>query len=312
MVAVIDLFSKRKKRAEQTSEQDIYTYDTVPVSLRIQIIHIWRDLFGVIGPYSGSGVTQRWEFLHNSMAREKAIFVLAQSGYFDQRCSEWFVKTATDEDAIDMIELSFRLAVFEHEETEEWKLTNEGVKVRAQDAIDELNERFREHGVGYQFEEGNLVRLDNLYVHSEVVKPALTVLSQASFQKANEDFLLAHKNYREGRHKDCIVAAQRSFESTLKTVCEQQGWPFKPGDRVSELVTVVRNHGLFPDYLNRGFDTYVALLKTGLPDVRNNAGGHGEAPNAPSVPPYIAAYALHTTATNIVMVVDAANAASSR
>jgi hypothetical protein len=47
------------------------------------------------------------------------------------------------------------------------------------------------------------------------------------------------------------------------------------------------------------------MLKTGLPGVRNNAGGHGEAPDAPAVPPYIASYALHMTATNILMVMDA-------
>ena len=48
------------------------------------------------------------------------------------------------------------------------------------------------------------------------------------------------------------------------------------------------------------------MLKTGLPGVRNNAGGHGEAPDARAVPPpYIASYALYMTATNILMVMDA-------
>jgi hypothetical protein len=55
-------------------------------------------------------------------------------------------------------------------------------------------------------------------------------------------------------------------------------------------------------------DTYVALLKTGLPDLRNNAGGHGEAPKAPAVPGYIAAYALHMTATNVVLLIEAMKA----
>jgi hypothetical protein len=42
-----------------------------------------------------------------------------------------------------------------------------------------------------------------------------------------------------------------------------------------------------------------------LPGVRNHAGGHGEEPAAPPVPDYIAGYALHLSAANIVMAVAA-------
>jgi hypothetical protein len=87
-----------------------------------------------------------------------------------------------------------------------------------------------------------------------------------------------------------------------------KNWEFKTGDRASELITRVRQHGLFPDYLDKGLDSYIAMLKTGLPGVRNNAGGHGQDPRAPVVPPYIASYALHMTATNIVMAVEAMKA----
>ncbi|HEV2545752.1 MAG TPA: hypothetical protein VGU20_00285 [Stellaceae bacterium] len=52
-------------------------------------------------------------------------------------------------------------------------------------------------------------------------------------------------------------------------------------------------------------DTYIAMLKTGLPEVRNNAGGHGDDPTAPAVPLYIASYAIHLTAANIVLAMSA-------
>jgi hypothetical protein len=47
------------------------------------------------------------------------------------------------------------------------------------------------------------------------------------------------------------------------------------------------------------------MLKTGLPGVRNPTGGHGQAPKAQPVPEYVAAFALHMTATNIVFAVEA-------
>jgi len=178
----------------------------------------------------------------------------------------------------------------------------------ASEALTELNYRLRENGLGFQYENGVLVRLDSQFVHANVVKPALALLASEPFGKANEDFMSAHKHYRAGHYKDCIVACQRAFESVLKAICTEQGWTFGPGDRASDLITLVRKQGLFPDYLTKTFDTYISMLKSGLPEVRNNAGGHGEAPNARSVPPYIAAYALHLSAANIVMAVEASNA----
>lgn len=173
------------------------------------------------------------------------------------------------------------------------------------EAIEELNQRFRENDVGLQYEAGILVRVDSQYVHANLIKPAFALLNETLFAKANEDFMQAHKSYRDGHHKDCVVACQRAFESTLKAICTAKNWKFNAGDRASELITLVRKSGLFPGYLNRAFDAYIAMLKSGLPEVRNNAGGHGEAPEAPPVPSYIAAYALHLSAASIVMAVEA-------
>ena len=40
------------------------------------------------------------------------------------------------------------------------------------EAIDQLNRRFREHSVWYQYESGQIVKVDSQDIHSEVVKPA--------------------------------------------------------------------------------------------------------------------------------------------
>ena len=93
----------------------------------------------------------------------------------------------------------------------------------------------------------------------------------------------------------------------MKAICSKRSWDFKPGDRASDLIKVLRSKNLFPNYLGNGFDSYVAMLKTGLPELRNNAGGHGEHPGGRSVPSYVASYALHMTATNIVFLVEADN-----
>ena len=72
------------------------------------------------------------------------------------------------------------------------------------------------------------------------------------------------------------------------------------------MIKVVVREGLFPEWLEQGLTAYVAMMKTGLPSVRNEAGSHGTAPDAERVHGYLARYALHMSASNILLVVEAA------
>lgn len=304
-MSVFDIFSKRARRERNAGQPDVYKYDDIPLRLRVQIVHIWNDGLGSIRDYSNNGAYNRWKVIRDIIVREKGLFELGRRGSYQDQCIDWFTNTSSTDDALDIIEVAFRAIEVFGADLNEYTRQSAEIVVTPEAAISELNVRFREHGVGYQFSSGILIRIDSEFVHAEVMKPALALLRGEPFDKANTEFLTAHQHYREQKHKDAIVAAQRAFESTLKAICTERGWKFQPGDRASELVKLVRAKNLFPEYLGNGFDTYVALLKTGLPDIRNNAGGHGEAPDAAPVPAYIAAYALHLTASNIVMLIEA-------
>jgi hypothetical protein len=76
------------------------------------------------------------------------------------------------------------------------------------DAIEELNNRFRESGIGYQFESGEVVRVDSQFIHSDVVKPTLQILGNSQeFAGANDEFLSAHEHYRHQRFKSVLMIA---------------------------------------------------------------------------------------------------------
>ena len=62
--------------------------------------------------------------------------------------------------------------------------------------IDELNKRFLYASVGYQYENGEIIRIDHQYVHKEIVKPALEIIHNKAFEKVNEEYSNAHKHYR--------------------------------------------------------------------------------------------------------------------
>jgi|SRR5580700_1299694 hypothetical protein len=309
-MAILDMFSKRQKAAAKAGKPDIFQYADLPQAFRVQVAHILDDL---IGTYQSSSyqpanpINERWILLHNSFAREKGKFRLTDDADPQAQCMNYLLKSEAD-DALDLIEVAFRMMQNLCADQPDWYLANMGVRVSPRAAVAELNQRFREHGLGYEFANGEIVRIDSQFIHAEAVRPVLALLAEKPFEKANEEFMTAHRHYREGHFKDSVVAANRSFETTLKTICAQRGWKFGPGDRAGELITVVRNNGLFPNYLDRGLDSYIAALKTGLPGVRNSAGGHGAEPSEPPVPEYIARYALHLAASNILLAVEASKA----
>ena len=80
-------------------------------------------------------------------------------------------------------------------------------------AVFELNARFREHRVGYQYESGDIIRVDSQLIHAEVVKPALALLAAPEYAGANAEFLKAFEHYRKGDTKGCLNECPKAFES---------------------------------------------------------------------------------------------------
>ena len=76
--------------------------------------------------------------------------------------------------------------------------------------------------MGYRYESGQIIRVDSEFTHSEVVKPALLMLSDPMYEGANAEFLSAHEHYREGRYKECLNECLNAFESCIKSgICSE-------------------------------------------------------------------------------------------
>ena len=296
---VADLFSYRKHVAAGDTP-DVFVYDKLPRELRVQIIWIWQD---AIGPYYLN--EQGWKMIHDIVAREHGVFRLAEDYLDIDRCCQTYLISSSVDAALDLIEASFSYIDTTARHFHVYKQENCEIKITAGAAIEELNTRFRRAGVGYQFEAGQLFRVDSELIHSEVVRPALRYLYQEGFEGPRDEFLQAHTHYRAGEMKDAITDANNALESTLKTICDQRRWQYAPGARVSDLLKVVREKGLLPDHLDASFDQLVATLKSGLPKVRNEVGAHGQGATPRETPDYVAAYALHLAAANILFLVEA-------
>ena len=322
---VKDIFSKRQKRL-RGEVPDVYQYETISHELRVQIVHIINDVLGRPMRYVDSG-DRVYEFIHDTLCREYGIFELvkdAESNY--DAVVNFLLQTEEIEKAIDVIELFFQqtnqpdpndrqspINIFDVPHLDEigqknhQQMLSYAVKKHRQykSAVDELNHRFREHGVGYQYESGKIIRVDSQYLHAEAVKPALTMLSDPMFEGANAEFLRAHQHYRAEKYKECLNDCLKAFESCLKAICDKQGWAYGGKDTANRLVEIVFKNKLIPDFMQSHFSALRKTLKAGVPTIRNELGGHGQGSQEVHVPGHIAAYVLHLTASNILFLAQA-------
>ncbi|QKJ68189.1 hypothetical protein HQN60_11125 [Deefgea piscis] len=303
-MGVFDLFSKRQQRA-RGEVPDVYVYDALPQTLRVQIVHIIRDAFGVDGYYGRGTVESAYESVNDALCREYGVFELVKNSESNSNSVlNFFLKEGNFERALDVIEICFRFINLHISVDLDYQYETKR-KINNIDAIDELNSRFKEHGIGYQFESNELIRVDSEFVHSEVVKPVLAILRGDQFKGANEEFLQAHEHYRHGRHKECLVDCLKSFESTMKAICDSRGWEYKASDTAKNLITICFAQGLLPSYLESQFASVRSQLESGVPTVRNKNGGHGQGTEVIAVPEYLVRYTLNLTATSILFLVEA-------
>lgn len=297
-----DIYSKRQKRIAG-NPVEVYEYDVIPQALRIQTVYIIRDVIG-----NNALHHEAWDVykaIHYDLAREYGMEELdddPRSGP-NEKLFEFIRGPASAAQVLDAIEVSLAYA-----EKIQGPYYNASAKVEMSvgDAVEELNVRFREAAVGYQYESDQIIRIDSQFVHAEVVKPALTLLCDQRYKGAQEEFLNAHKHYREGNYKECLTDCLKAFESTLKTICDIRKWPYSKTDAAKALIQVCFNNALVPPALQSQFGALQAVLESGVPTLRNKLSGHGQGAVPTAVPSYLAAYTLHLTAANIVFLLSAA------
>ena len=284
-MAIYDIFSKRQKRL-RGEVPDVYTYDEIPKALRTQIV-----------------LTLQRAPLYEEIARtvveslriEYGVYTLDGAGspveargtsFYITELFRFISETHRAEHVLDATEL----ALLYHEEV-----------------VDDINVRFKEHGLGYQFETDKIVRIDSQFIHQEAVKPAFSLLSDPAYASAQDEFLTAHKHYRKGDNKEAIIGACKAFESTMKIICRKRGWAFGDNDTARKLIGVCLKNGLVPlslqDFMNGGL---IKTLESCVPTIRNDNAHPKEVPT--EVPDYLTSYVLHMTASIIVFLVKAEQA----
>lgn len=302
---IFNLFSKRQKKL-RGEIPEIFTYDNIPPNLRVRIVHIIRDVLGENPNGNNHRINQVYDEIHQILCREYGLFQLGD-GYNksnETQVLNFLLNEKDNEKVIDVIEITFKYVdKIIRNDYQNYDYQAEP-KLEPNDGIEELNERFKEEGVGYSFLGGEIIRVDSTYIHSEITKPTIELLWNRKFQGANEEYLKAHEHYRHGRNKECLTECLKAFESTIKIICQEKGWNYKQTDTARKLIQICFQNNLVPSFTQNQFTSLQNLLESGIPTIRNKLGGHGQGQTLQKVDNEMTRYGLNLTGANIIFLIE--------
>ncbi|EGQ9412398.1 STM4504/CBY_0614 family protein [Vibrio cholerae] len=301
-MGIYELYSSRNK----PKYPELYQYTQASIKLRRQLVHIVAESVGTNKGDRWSGSTESEKlYIHmfNTIAKEYGVFELYGHNTGSFQWIERHIQDAkTTEQFLDILELTCKY--IDNWVRNRWLnfRDTDFVTQSAGDAIEEINERMKRDGFGFEYTNGQLIRVDSQYVHSEIVKPALLILE--NYKGARDEFLSAHEHYRHNRYEECLVDCNKAFESVMKSIYTKRGWEFQNTATAKNLIRIGLDQELIPSYLQEQFNNFAGLLGSGIPTIRNKEAGHGQGEHLRDVPEQLVKYALHLTATNIVFLGD--------
>jgi len=236
---VFETYSRRKSLQSRNGEPEIYTYVDPPPHLRHQICLAISEGIGrycQVDQYSFDvppNANDWWLEIDRVCRKELESYLsFLKDRDLAERFRQYVRRVEDTDDFLSAVEIGCLMLSALNDDYHE--MDGRGAQLKGIDAVVEINTRFEQHAFGYQFENGNIIRIDSKLAHVEIIKPALVLLSEPLFAKANDDFMTAHRHYRTNEFKDCVTASNRAFESMLKAICDAERWEYEKGARASD------------------------------------------------------------------------------
>lgn len=307
-MAVYNLYSKRQKALSQPD--DVLRYDFIPQKLRVQIAHVWAEMIGQ--ERVGNHAYDLYQKVVRILRKEYGLSELVK-GYnsgTSRELNTFFIGSASTDEVLDVVELVMDVAANMFREFPHYSRQVGGVITTHLAATKEINIRFRENAIGFELNDGEIIRIDSQVVHAEAIVPVLTLLREAGFDGPNEEFRDAHAAYRHGDTKAAVLNATKAFESTMKSICAVRSWDVPKGATAKPLIAAIMQNGLFPPYMEAQLNDVQRVLESGVAMLRNKTSGHGDGPTPLVLDEFYARYALNLAATTMLFLVEAHRAKS--
>jgi hypothetical protein len=302
MARPFETYSKRN-----SLKADVLTY-TIHRKLRNQVYHICTDFF-YNNDLDEKLVDEARQNIYDIICSEEGVKSLYLNGHFidnnpADQVDSYFENLENTDKVLDTIEVVFHFIGMISKIYSENYRNQPTIRYDFKACIADLNKRFFENGVGYQYESGKIIKVSNEILHQEVTKKALEILREQEFENANEEFLKAHEHFRHDRLKECLNESLKSFESVLKILIKKNGWQYNEKDTAKALIEIAFANRLVPTYLQNSFTGIRTILESSIPTIRNKNSGHGQGPEKIIVPKHLASYMLYLTGATIIYLVS--------
>lgn len=307
---VFNVFSKRTESASQTG-------NIVNKSLKNKIIMLCQDAFenGRYCSRSSYHFDGFWDEIHKRLSYLHGRFQLTEDRHIQSVTEDvvYFLYACNDNDFFDFIELIFKVECLFHAVPDENILVSDINEIFSSEDIpyvltDIVKETVTEPINGYPSfgREGTVIKVvshpkiikkENMIIHSNIIKPTLEVLLSPMYKTANLEFLEALEDYKKGDYGDCLTKCCSSFESVMKIICDTKGWSYNQNDSASALIKNILNHAKLDQY----FEQHLIIIAT----LRNKLSkSHGAGMHTKSVSKNIAQYAINSTGSAIIFLVN--------
>lgn len=294
------MLSERNWWKDQAGNPIVYQTATLPLPFRIKLAYALTD--GIGDQYEAM-----WDHVRGKLFRQKGLETLVNRdspmedciGYIRWEDSDVAITLDLIETCCDIIDSEdYRTMLPQHKD-------RRGIRVDSDQVLRYINNAFRRHGVGYQFENGELMPYPSPLLHEEVVIPAIRLMNDSGFEGAIGEFMRAFGHHREGDNHAAMVEANNAFESVVKTICQRRGVQLAGNERPDQLINAILGV-VIPRHLANGLTGLRSTMQA-LPTLRSNTpgAGHGAGPSSIPVTDHATVYALHMAAANVVFLIEA-------
>jgi len=286
---------------------NILKYDDISDKLKNQIFYIWNNFFEQPN-FPKDVVAEIREIIYKTIKEETGLKNLHSNSLFSddnpiRQVDEYFSNLNDTDKILDVIHIVFHyMNRLQEYFDDRFYIKN---PYRFESAREDLNIRFKENGYGYELLNDKIIKIDNNLLHNETISNTIKFLSNSAFENANEEFLKANEHYRYGRFQETLNECLKSFESTMKIICEENNWEYnKEKDTAKDLIAHLFSNNFFKSYHDNYFASLRQLLSSNIPTIRNKNSGHGQGIEKKIVPERLAKYLLYSTGSTINLLVE--------
>lgn len=263
-----------RREAETNGEiPDVWTYDTLPKNVRVQIWQTFMDSYA-----------RRYaENMCKTLRHELGVETLTYQTY-------WFFDGTWDYESelrdfffADITNSRLAFSIVEYILIFIKSLNTETSKKE----IDEINYRLKEARIGYEFntDANMLIKKSDEAVYQLSIEPAFHLLSDLKFKESIDNFAKAFSDYQSGTTKDlenAITNASKALESTIKNICKLKRYEFNEEKPLKDQVAVLKNKKFLPEKYSNYFDKITDLI-IAVATPRNKTAGHGQSDEAADI-----------------------------